>query len=193
MPAIRSYIRFFSAQSSLLGSSPSWRREMLDGVVRFPAEFAARYRAKGYWEDRSLRDTFDELFARHADRIAVIDRDRSVTYAQLNERATRLAFNLLDEGLKPLDRVVVQLPNVVEFVYLYFALQKIGCDPDHGAADAPLSRNEPVRRTLRRRRLRHAGPDQRLRLPRPRPAHSPSEQNSRLGIILGETPQGFCH
>jgi len=23
--------------------------------------------------------------------------------------------------------VVVQLPNVIEFVYLYFALQKIGC------------------------------------------------------------------
>src|SRR6185369_4589798 len=102
---------------------------MLDGVVRFPAELAARYRAKGYWEDRTLRETFDELFARHAGRIAVIDRDRSVTYGQLSERATRLALNLLDAGLKPLDRVVVQLPNVVEFVYLYFALQKIGCIP----------------------------------------------------------------
>jgi 2,3-dihydroxybenzoate-AMP ligase len=38
-------------------------------------------------------------------------------------------LNLLDEGLKPLDRVVVQLPNVIEFTYLYFALQKIGCIP----------------------------------------------------------------
>jgi 2,3-dihydroxybenzoate---[aryl-carrier protein] ligase len=102
---------------------------MLDGVVRFPSEFAARYRAKGYWEDRSLRDTFDEIFARHANRVAVIDRDRSVTYEQLNERSTRLALNLLGEGLQPLDRVVVQLPNVAEFAYLYFALQKIGCIP----------------------------------------------------------------
>jgi 2,3-dihydroxybenzoate-AMP ligase len=102
---------------------------MLDGVVRFPAEFAARYRAKGYWEDRTLRDIFDDAFHHHADRVAIVDGDRSVTYAQLNERASRLAVNLLDEGLKPLDRVVVQLPNVVEFVYLYFALQKIGCIP----------------------------------------------------------------
>jgi len=47
----------------------------------------------------------------------------------LNDRVIRLALNLLDEGLKPLDRVVVQLPNVVEFVYIYFALQKIGCIP----------------------------------------------------------------
>ncbi len=102
---------------------------MLEGVVRFPPEFAARYRAKGYWEDRSLTETFDGVFSKYAERLAVIDRDRYVTYAEINERATRLALNLLDEGLKPLDRIVVQLPNVTEFVYLYFALQKIGCIP----------------------------------------------------------------
>src|SRR6266540_7363095 len=102
---------------------------MLEGVVRFPEEFAARYRAKGYWEDRSLRDTFEEVFESYADRVSIIDGEKSITYAQLNERATRLALNLLDEGFKPLDRVVVQLPNVVEFAYLYFALQKIGAIP----------------------------------------------------------------
>jgi 2,3-dihydroxybenzoate-AMP ligase len=102
---------------------------MLDGVVRFPSEFAARYRAKGYWEDRALRYTFDECFVRYAARVAIIDGAQSVTYAQLDERASRLALNLLDEGLRPHDRVVVQLPNVVEFAYLYFALQKIGCIP----------------------------------------------------------------
>jgi 2,3-dihydroxybenzoate-AMP ligase len=32
-------------------------------------------------------------------------------------------------GLKPLDRVLPVLPNVAEFVILYFALQKIGCIP----------------------------------------------------------------
>src|SRR6266508_3914622 len=102
---------------------------MLDGVVRFPPEFAARYRASGYWEDRTLRDTFDEAFKRYADRVAIIDREQSINYAQLDERASRLALNFLDEGLKPLNRVVVQLPNVVECAYLYFALQKIGCIP----------------------------------------------------------------
>jgi len=102
---------------------------MLDGVVRFPPDFAARYRAEGYWEDRPLREVFDEVFVRFRDRIAVIDGERSVTYGQLDESVTRLALNLLDLGFQPLDRVVVQLPNVVEFVYLYFALQKIGCIP----------------------------------------------------------------
>jgi 2,3-dihydroxybenzoate-AMP ligase len=102
---------------------------MLDGVVRFPPELAARYRAKGYWENRSLRDVFAEVFAKYADCVAIIDREQSITYAQLNERSERLALNLLDEGLKPLDRVVMQLPNVVEFAYLYFALQRIGSIP----------------------------------------------------------------
>ncbi len=102
---------------------------MLEGVVRFPDDFAARYRAKGYWEDRALRDVFDDVFARYADRVAIIDREQTITYAELAQRSTRLALNLLDEGLKPLDRVVVQLPNVAEFVYLYFALQKLGCIP----------------------------------------------------------------
>ncbi len=102
---------------------------MLDGVVRFPPEFAARYRAKGYWQDGSLASVFGEVFARFSDRVAIIDRDQLVTYAQLDQSSTRLALNLLDMGLKPLDRVVMQLSNVVEFAYLYFALQKIGAIP----------------------------------------------------------------
>ncbi|TAK06021.1 (2,3-dihydroxybenzoyl)adenylate synthase, partial [bacterium] len=65
---------------------------MLEGVVRFPPEFASRYRAKGYWEDRSLRDTFAEIFSKYSDRVAIIDRDEAVTYGQLDERAERLAL-----------------------------------------------------------------------------------------------------
>jgi len=102
---------------------------VLDGVVPFPPQFAERYRDKGYWRDRSLAQEFAPVFERYASRVAVIDRDARVTYAELDRASDRLALNLLDAGLAPLDRVVVQLPNVVEFVFLYFALQKIGCIP----------------------------------------------------------------
>jgi 2,3-dihydroxybenzoate-AMP ligase len=164
---------------------------MLEGVVRFPPEFAARYRAKGYWEDRSLADTFADVFAKYADRVAIIDRDQHVTYSQLDERATRLALNLLDEGLQPLDRVVMQLPNVVEFAYLYFALQKIGCIPimalpthryremsqfvelSGAAACAAPDRTKDFDYKELLRRIRAAN------------------KTLRLGIILGETPAGF--
>jgi 2,3-dihydroxybenzoate-AMP ligase len=102
---------------------------MLEGVVPFPPEFAQRYRERGYWQNRSLAQEFDVVFKRYADRVALIDRDRCITYAELDRLTTNLALNLLGAGLQPLDRVVVQLPNVAEFVILYFALQKIGCIP----------------------------------------------------------------
>ena len=51
------------------------------------------------------------------------------TYAQLRRRVERLALHLLDLGVVPLDRWVVQLPNIPEFVYLYFALERVGAMP----------------------------------------------------------------
>lgn len=102
---------------------------MLPGVVPFPPEYAARYRAKGYWMDKSIADEFDAVFKKYADRVAILDRDRAVTFAELDRSSTNLALNLLEMGLKPLDRVVLQLPNVAEFIVLYFALQKISCIP----------------------------------------------------------------
>src|SRR4051812_6699847 len=102
---------------------------MLQGVVPFPPEFAHRYRERGYWADRSLAHELGEVLRRYANRVAVIDGERTFRYRELDELSTNLALNLLGEGLQPLDRVVVQLPNVAEFVILYLALQKIGCIP----------------------------------------------------------------
>ena len=102
---------------------------MLEGVVPFPPDFAARYRAKGYWQDKSLRDEFKPVFEKYGPRVCIIDRDRQITYAELDRLSTNLALNLLELGFKPLDRVVPTLPNIAEFVILYFALQKIGAIP----------------------------------------------------------------
>ena len=102
---------------------------MLPGVTPFPPEFAARYRAKGYWEDRSIAAAWEDRCRSYANRIAIIDGDANVTYDELNARATNLALNLLDLGIRPLDRLIVQLPNRIGFVYLYFALQKVGAIP----------------------------------------------------------------
>jgi 2,3-dihydroxybenzoate-AMP ligase len=102
---------------------------MLDGFVPYPPEFAARYRAKGYWEDRPLIDHFRDSFARNADRLAVVAGDQRITYRELGQRVDRLALHLLELGLKPLDRVVMHLPNIPEFIDLYFAFQRIGVVP----------------------------------------------------------------
>ena len=102
---------------------------MLEGMVPFPAEIARHYRERGYWADRSLAEEYKQVFQRYGERIALIDGDRTFTYRQLDHLSENLALNLLQTGVKLLDRVVVQLPNVGEFVILYLALQKIGAIP----------------------------------------------------------------
>jgi 2,3-dihydroxybenzoate-AMP ligase len=102
---------------------------MLDGVTPFPPEFAARYRQRGYWQDRPLFDGFRDTFRHNADRVALIDLAGPVTYAELYQRSERMARALLDLGFGPLDRIVVQLPNTAMFAYLYFGLQRIGAVP----------------------------------------------------------------
>src|SRR5215470_10021821 len=102
---------------------------MLAGVVKFPPEYAKRYRARGYWQDKALATEFAAVFERFAGRLALIDGERRFTYAEVDRLSDNLARNLIALGLKPLDRIVLQLPNVAEFVILYFALQKIGAIP----------------------------------------------------------------
>ncbi len=102
---------------------------MIDGVVPFPPEYAARYRVRGYWRDRSLRDEFADVFKKFAPRVFVVDGDRQYSYAEVDRLSDRLALNLLELGLRPLDAVVLTLPNVAEFIILYFALQKMGAIP----------------------------------------------------------------
>jgi 2,3-dihydroxybenzoate-AMP ligase len=164
---------------------------MLDGVVPFPPELASEYRAKRYWRDLSLAEEFAPLFERYGERVAIIDRDARVTYAEVDRVSDRLALNLLDAGLAPLDRVVVQLPNVVEFVFLYFALQKIGCIPiaalathrflevsqfaklSGAAACVTPDRHGDFDFTEMVRRVRNETP------------------SVKLGIVLGNAPAGF--
>lgn len=101
----------------------------LDGLVPHPPHAAALWRQRGYWRDRPLRDVFADLCASYADRIALHAGGADITYRALDERAARLARALYDRGLRPLDRIVVQLANDAPFGYLYLALQKLGAIP----------------------------------------------------------------
>jgi len=66
---------------------------------------------------------------RHPAKTAIVHGDLRVSYGELGERIDRLACGFVDAGIAPEDRVVVQLPNVPEFVYAYLALARIGAIP----------------------------------------------------------------
>jgi 2,3-dihydroxybenzoate-AMP ligase len=165
---------------------------MLQGVVPFPPEYAKRYRERGYWVDKSLAKEFNAVFDRYAGRVALIDRDRSFTYADIDRLTDNLALNLLQLDLKPLDRVVVQLPNVAEFVILYFALQKIGAIPiaaltTHRYAEISqfVQLSGAVACVIPDRQGDFEYPPMIDRIRKSSPA-------LKLGIVLGKTPQGFA-
>jgi amino acid adenylation domain-containing protein/non-ribosomal peptide synthase protein (TIGR01720 family) len=74
--------------------------------------------------------TVPELFAaqviRHPDAVAVTDRDRSITYRELDEQANQLAHSLSESGVRPGDRVALLAPRSVPAVTAMLAALKIG-------------------------------------------------------------------
>ncbi|MBN0048039.1 (2,3-dihydroxybenzoyl)adenylate synthase [Streptomyces actuosus] len=98
----------------------------------WPAEFAERYRAAGYWRGETFGAFLRERATAHPDRIALIDPApdrRTWTYRQLDERVDRLAAGFRARGITRGDRVVLQLPNIGELVEVAFALFRIGALP----------------------------------------------------------------
>ena len=98
----------------------------LDGFVPYVEEDAEKYNRLRWWPGLTLGDLLDKAADVYPDREAFVDGTTRLTYAQAREKADRLAIGLMDLGIQPLDRVLVQLPNWNEFVYTYFALQKVG-------------------------------------------------------------------
>lgn len=57
---------------------------------------------------------------------ALLCGDRTISFGELDASTDRLAAWLLEQGLRPGDRVAVQWPNAIEVVQVYFAAFKAG-------------------------------------------------------------------
>ncbi len=103
--------------------------KLLDGVVPYKEEDEQEYIRRGWWRGLTLGDYLDRAADMHPNKVAFVDRIGRYTYRQAREKADRLAIGLIKMGIEPLDRVLVQLPNWNEFIFAYFACQKIGAIP----------------------------------------------------------------
>ena len=56
----------------------------MEGVVPFPADVAAHYRQKGYWDDRPLRTVFKDWCVRFDNKIALYDANQRITFRELD-------------------------------------------------------------------------------------------------------------
>lgn len=99
------------------------------GAVPWPAEVAAEYRARGYWEDRTIGSLVREVADRHPHREALVDGDVRLTYGELMARADAASVRLRDMGFAADDRLLVQLPNSWQFVVLTLACFRAGIVP----------------------------------------------------------------
>ncbi|MCG8348324.1 MAG: (2,3-dihydroxybenzoyl)adenylate synthase [Chloroflexales bacterium] len=102
---------------------------MLLGCPSWPEEFAACYRQAGYWRGETFGAMLRERAITHGNEIAIVCGERRWSYHELDARADSLAAGLLHCGVKPMDRVVVQLPNTAEFFAVCFALFRLGALP----------------------------------------------------------------
>lgn len=95
----------------------------------WPAEFAARYRAAGYWRGETIPGFLRQNSVEFADRIAVVGGQTRWTYAQLWRQIETMAAGFLNSGLQPGDRVIVQLGNIPEFISIVGGVLRAGLIP----------------------------------------------------------------
>src|SRR5580704_9384994 len=93
--------------------------------TRLTPAMAARWRGAGLWSD----ETFATVLARRAreapDREALSDGTHRLTYRGLARGIDRMAARLRALGIGQGDVVTIQLPNWIEFAFVFFALERL--------------------------------------------------------------------
>lgn len=105
-----------------------------DMITDFVIDTARKdeYYRKGYWSDATLLDCWNKQVECYRSHECVSDDlQQHYTYAELNEKASRLARWLVDVGIQEGDVVSLQLPPWAEFYVVFIACMKIGavCHP----------------------------------------------------------------
>jgi non-ribosomal peptide synthetase component E (peptide arylation enzyme) len=91
-----------------------------------PAELRAAWVDAGHTPGVDLRTLFEEQAARHPDKVAVIDDNKSTTYAEIGAMADRIAGLLTEWGIGRGDVVAIQFPNIAEACAADLAVASVG-------------------------------------------------------------------
>lgn len=86
-----------------------------------------RYYKKGYWQERSLGMLIAEQVSQHPDKLVAQDASgRAITYAQLEDKSSRLAAFLQARKVVSGDVVTMHLPNWWQTLVVTYATFKLG-------------------------------------------------------------------
>ncbi len=84
---------------------------LLKGFTPYRKEDAEKYNQLRWWPGLTLGDMLDRAADIYPEKEALVDDQHRLTYSQVREMTDRLAISLMDLGIKPMDRVLIQLPN----------------------------------------------------------------------------------
>ena len=94
--------------------------------TRLTDDLVARHERSGHWGSETFYTILAARAAAHPDRVAIVDRGRRITYAELRTRIDRVSAGFAALGIGRGDVVTIQLPNWAEFAYVFFALERLG-------------------------------------------------------------------
>ncbi len=99
------------------------------GVTPYPPDAVERYVREGLWGDTRIEDLIGAAAAATPDAPAVIDESGVTTHGQLHAEALAAAATLLDQGVRPEDNVVVQMPNTAAAIVVLLGCFHLGARP----------------------------------------------------------------
>jgi non-ribosomal peptide synthetase component E (peptide arylation enzyme) len=113
----------FASQANVAELKPLYA---IEGVTYRSAEYARTQLNLGNWLNISIGDSLRRTARATPDKIAVIDPDGSLRFAELDARSESVAASLLDLGLRPGDRALFQVGTSKEYFTAFFGCMKAG-------------------------------------------------------------------
>lgn len=93
-----------------------------------------------YPRDKTVLDLFEEIVTRYPEKIAVMAKNGSLNYYELNQQAERIAGYLIEHGIKVDELVGILVDNQLEMMVAVIAVIKAGAAYVPMAYDTPLER-----------------------------------------------------
>jgi acyl-CoA synthetase (AMP-forming)/AMP-acid ligase II len=94
--------------------------------TRLNSAMIARHTSSGWWGTDTVYGLLSAQVAAHPEREAIVDARRRVTYRALKDGIDRTAAVLKRQGIGRGDVVTIQLPNWIEFAFVFLALELLG-------------------------------------------------------------------
>lgn len=120
-----------TARSAAFGAGPRDVSSGADPVATdagtaFSQDVIADYASPRLWGQRDIFSVLADVAMRTPDKPLIVDRFGSLSYASTLQQTELIARNLVSLGVRPSDRIAVQLPNWRHFPLLEYAAARLG-------------------------------------------------------------------